>query len=65
MKHVFRIKGMMCNHCKAHVESALMHVAGVTAVEVDLAAGTARVEGTFDPERIIATIRELGYEYVA
>ena len=56
---------MMCNHCKAHVESALKHVAGVTAVEVDLAAGTARVEGTFDPERIIATIRELGYEYVA
>lgn len=64
MKNCFKIKGMMCNHCKANVERALSAVEGVTSVEVDLAAGTARVEGTFDPETIIATIRQLGYEYV-
>ena len=64
MKNCFKIKGMMCNHCKANVERALSAVEGVTSVEVDLAAGTARVEGTFNPETIIATIRQLGYEYV-
>lgn len=64
MKNCFKIKGMMCNHCKANVERALSAVEGVTSVEVDLAAGTVRVEGTFNPETIIATIRQLGYEYV-
>lgn len=64
MKNVFKIKGMMCNHCKANVERALSQVEGVSSVEVDLAAGTAHVEGVFDPQKIIATIRQLGYEYV-
>lgn len=64
MKNTFKIKGMMCNHCKANVERALSRIEGVTSVEVDLAAGTAHVEGSFDPQRIISTIRQLGYEYV-
>lgn len=64
MKNTFKIKGMMCNHCKANVERGLSQVEGVTSVEVDLAAGTAHVEGTFDPKKIIAAIDRLGYEYV-
>lgn len=64
MKNTFKIKGMMCNHCKANVERALSQVEGVTSVEVDLAAGTAHVEGSFDPKKIIETIGQLGYEYV-
>ena len=61
MEKRFRIEGMMCNHCKAHVEQALSRVEGVTAVEVDLAAGIARVEGKFETERILSAVRELGY----
>ena len=61
MEKRFSIEGMMCNHCKAHVERALSRVEGVTAVEVDLAAGTARVEGRFETERILSAVRELGY----
>ena len=61
MEKRFRIEGMMCNHCKAHVERALSRVEGVTAVEVDLAAGIARVEGKFETERILSAVRELGY----
>ena len=33
----------MCDHCRAHVQSALEAVPGVTAVQVDLAAKTASV----------------------
>lgn len=62
MQSVYKIKGMMCNHCKANVEQSLSEVKGVTAVRVDLAAGTAYVDGTADPAAIIAAIERLGYE---
>lgn len=64
MQRVYRIKGMMCNHCKNNVEKALASVEGVTAVRVDLAEGAAYVEGDADAAKIIETIGRLGYEYV-
>jgi uncharacterized membrane protein YraQ (UPF0718 family)/copper chaperone CopZ len=61
----FKINGMMCNHCKANVEKALASLDGVTAVRVDLNEGIAYVDGKdVDRERVIAAIKELGYEYV-
>lgn len=64
MQNSYRIKGMMCNHCKAHVEESLALVEGVITVRVDLAAGVAQVDGTADPAKIIAAIGQSGYEYV-
>ena len=43
MATVLKVTGMMCPHCQAHVQKALEAVAGVTAVEVDLAGGKATV----------------------
>ena len=61
----FRINGMMCNHCKANVEKALANIEGVTGVRVELGEGMAYIEGkNVERERVIATIRELGYEYI-
>ena len=37
------VEGMKCVHCKAKVEKALKEVPGVTDVEVDLEAKTARI----------------------
>lgn len=62
MEKTYRIKGMMCNHCKANVERTLAAVAGVTDVRVDLAQGIACVAGTADPHAIVAAIERLGYE---
>ena len=31
MEKRFRVEGMMCDHCRAHVEKALNSVAGVSA----------------------------------
>jgi Cu2+-exporting ATPase len=31
MKKEYKINGMMCNHCRMHVEKALNDLAGVTA----------------------------------
>ena len=56
---------MMCNHCKANVEKALANIEGVTGVRVELGEGMAYIEGkNVERERVIATIRELGYEYI-
>ncbi len=64
MKQIYRIKGMMCNHCKANVERILASLEGVVAVSVDLAAGEATVEGSVEREQVIAAIRAMGYDYV-
>lgn len=39
------IQGMHCGACVTHVTKALMSVAGVAEVDVDLANGRARVQG--------------------
>jgi len=31
MKQIFKVEGMMCNHCRMHVEKALNSIEGVTA----------------------------------
>lgn len=65
MQKSFKIKGMMCNHCKANVEKNLAKIEGVIAVQVDLEQGVAYVEGDFDSKRVVETIENLGYEYLA
>lgn len=55
-----KIEGMTCGHCKKAVEDALRSVDGVTAVDVDLDAGQARVEGG-DVAAMIAAVSEEGY----
>lgn len=64
MKNSFKIKGMMCNHCKANVEKNLAKIDGVTNVTVDLTEGIAYVDGNFDSDKIIETINSIGYEYI-
>lgn len=59
----FKIKGMMCAHCKANVEKGLAALPGVEKVTVDLAKGTALVEGTVPDQLVIDCINDLGYQY--
>ena len=60
-KRLFKVEGMMCNHCRANVEKALQQLAGVTSVEVDLTAGTAAIEGSVSDEEVINSITGIGY----
>jgi Cu+-exporting ATPase len=63
MEKVLKIKGMMCNNCKAHVEKALKSLEGVS-VHVDLEDGSARVTSTkpVTDETLKQAIEEAGYE---
>lgn len=58
------ITGMSCGNCRHHVDAALRAVPGVTHVQVDLAAGTARIthEGDVMPADLILTVEDAGYD---
>ncbi|MDE6029913.1 MAG: cadmium-translocating P-type ATPase [Clostridiales bacterium] len=62
MKTVLKVEGMSCGHCSARVQKALAAVAGVTNAEVDLASGTATVEGDFDVAAAVAAVENAGYD---
>jgi copper chaperone CopZ len=63
MEKIMVIKGMMCPHCSGRVEKVLNDLPGVTAT-VDLAAGTATVQGDVSNEVLTETITAAGYEVV-
>ena len=63
MTKKFKVEGMMCMHCVAHVKAALEGVAGVGKAEVDLKKKTALVTLNEDvpSETLIAAVTEAGY----
>ncbi|MBR2890326.1 MAG: heavy metal translocating P-type ATPase [Oscillospiraceae bacterium] len=64
METVIKVEGMMCKHCKAHVEKACKGVAGTVDAVVDLAAKNVTVTGTASLEALKAAITEAGYDVV-
>ena len=58
------IEGMMCMHCKAHVEKALNSIEGVTAT-VDLDNKTATITGDVADEILKKAVTDAGYEVIS
>ena len=56
------VDGMMCNHCKAHVEKALATVSGVEKIQVNLEEKCAVIEGDAKREDCIKAITDAGYD---
>ena len=64
MERKFRVTGMSCAACSAHVEKAVNKVQGVDSVSVNLLANTMVV--TYDPaaageSEIVAAVEKAGY----
>jgi len=59
-----RITGMTCNGCVRHVDKALRAVPGVTAVEVNLPDGTAKVvhDDAAAIPAMVEAVQTAGYE---
>jgi copper chaperone len=57
-----KITGMTCGHCQQSVKGALESVEGVQTADVDLATGTAQVEGNADVNTLVAAVEEEGYQ---
>jgi len=61
----YDVKGMTCGHCVRSVTEEITGVAGVSAVDVNLEAGTATVTGDAAPDAVKAAVVEAGFEVTA
>ena len=63
----YPVTGMTCQHCVNAVTAEVGEVPGVTAVDVDLAAGSVTVttNGPVDVEQLRAAVDEAGYALVS
>lgn len=59
----FRIGGMRCNNCKRNAIQAISHLKSVKAVNIDLEAGIARVQGNPTEKEIKSAVEALGFEF--
>ena len=57
----YTVTGMSCAACSARVEKAVNQVPGVKACAVSLLTNSMGVEGTAEPETIIAAVKAAGY----
>ncbi|HYF26705.1 MAG TPA: cation transporter [Baekduia sp.] len=65
-ERTYTVQGMTCQHCVASVTEEVSEVAGVEAVDVDLASGRVTVRGAaIDDDAVRAAVDEAGYEVVA
>ena len=64
MKKEYKVEGMMCNHCRMHVEKALNSIEGVHAtVTLDPPAAVVEFDGKVKPvEELQAVLTEEGYK---
>ena len=61
----FTVSGMTCGHCVLSVREEVSGVAGVEAVDVDLATGRLSVSGAgFSDEAVRNAVAEAGYRVV-
>ena len=58
----YSVTGMSCAACSTRIEKAISGVKGVTSCSVSLLTNSMGVEGTAEPEEIIAAVRNAGYD---
>ena len=61
---IIYVDGMMCKHCKAHVEKACMSVSGVVSAEASLELKNVTVSCSEEVSRdsLVNAIKDAGYE---
>lgn len=64
-KMIVKVDGMMCENCAKHVSKALISIAGIENVDIDLVNKEALVDyfGSINEKEISDAINEAGYEY--
>ncbi|HRN67383.1 MAG TPA: heavy metal translocating P-type ATPase [Promineifilum sp.] len=58
----FKITGMDCASCAKSIEKGVAGLPGVEGATINFTTGTLRVAGAAAPERVVARVRELGYD---
>jgi copper chaperone CopZ len=57
----YDITGMKCDGCATKVSDAFSAVPGVTSAHVDLASNTASVDGTYDEQALLDSLKDTHY----
>lgn len=67
MNYIIKTEGLMCGHCDATVETALLNVAGVTDADADHETQTVTVECPDDvtPEQLAEAVNGAGEKFRA
>ena len=67
MQYVIKTSGLMCGHCDATVETALLNVAGVTEADADHETQTVEVEceASVTPEALAEAVENAGEKFHA
>lgn len=60
--HIYKVKGMNCNHCAASVKKAIESLSGVEDVDVSLGNAEARVCGNVNDEEVIKAVESIGFK---
>jgi copper chaperone len=58
----FNIPSMSCGHCVKAVTQAVHEVDPQAKVDVNLATKQVQVESTAEPQKLVASLAEAGYE---
>ncbi|MBN2415355.1 permease [bacterium] len=61
MDFEFSVPDMTCRHCQATVHDALVPLAGIRDVHVDLKKKVVGISGTIDKEKIFKAVKDAGY----
>ncbi|WP_099203540.1 heavy-metal-associated domain-containing protein [Miniphocaeibacter massiliensis] len=63
MKKILEVKGMTCSHCEKSVKSALVEVAGVNNVDVNLDTKLVTVEGDdLEDKVLVDAVEGIGFD---
>ncbi len=67
MNYIIKTEGLMCGHCDASVETALLNVAGVTDAEADHETQTVTVtcSDKVAPEQLSVAVQSAGEKFRA
>ena len=67
MRYIIKTEGLMCGHCDASVETALLNVAGVTEADADHETQTIEVEtdGELDTQLLADAVHVAGDKFHA
>ncbi len=67
MNYIVKTEGLMCGHCDATVETALLNVAGVTDADADHEAQTVTIECSdgVTPEQLAEAVNGAGEKFRA
>lgn len=67
MNYIIKTEGLMCGHCDAKVETALLNISGVTDADADHETQTVEVECSSEvtPKQLAQAIEQAGEKFRA